>query len=172
MRGRREGLRRMLRRVARVAKVIAVNLLIILGLALPIELIFCDWFNGENIAMLNIRANTIDVGPSPLYPPETKITYTRDKYGFRAGAGDASRVDVLAIGGSTTNERFVDDADVWTTRVQRLLAGQGCDLTIANAGVDGYSTIAHIASFDQWFNRIPGLRPRFALVYLGINDAV
>ena len=43
---------------------------------------------------------------------------------------------------------------------------------IANAGVDGYSTAGNIASFHGWFDRIPGLKPRAVLVYVGINDAV
>jgi lysophospholipase L1-like esterase len=162
-----------MRAIRRVLKVIGVNLLICLALLLPVELIFGDWLTGEaDLSLLNVRPNTIDVEPSPLYPPGRTITYTRDRYGFRGGAGDASRIDVLAVGGSTTNERYVDNADTWVARLQRLLGERDCSVTIANAGVDGYSTIGHIASFGQWFNRIPGLKPRAVLVYAGINDAL
>jgi lysophospholipase L1-like esterase len=143
-----------------------------LCLAVPIELIFGDWFSSESITMLNVGSNTIEVGASPLYPPGRMITYSRDRYGFRAGSSDASKVDVLVVGGSTTSERLTDDSDLWTVQLQHLLAQAGCQLGIANAGIDGYSTYAHILSFDEWFNRIPGLKPKFVLVYAGVNDAI
>ena len=161
-----------MKRIRRVLAVGAVNLLVLVALAVPVELIFGDWLGGGELAMLNVRPNTLDVEASPLYPPGTKITFSRDKYGFRAGAGEPSRIDVLAIGGSTTNERLLDDADLWTARLQRALAERGCALTIANAGVDGYSTVGHIVSFSRWFDRVPGLHPRHVLVYVGINDAL
>jgi lysophospholipase L1-like esterase len=162
-----------MRAIRRALKVIGVNVLICLALLVPIELIFGDWLTEDtDLSMLNVRPNTIDVEPSPVYPAGRMITYSRDKYGFRGGAGDASRIDVLAVGGSTTNERYVDDSDTWAVRLQRLLGERNCPLTIANAGVDGYSTIGHIASFDQWFDRVPGLKPRIVLVYAGINDAL
>jgi lysophospholipase L1-like esterase len=160
-------------RVRRAIKIISINLLISIVLLVPIELIFGDWLSDDTaISMLNVRPNTVDVRESPLYPPGNTITFSRDKYGFRAGRIVASKIDVLVIGGSTTAERMVDDADLWTVRLQRLLAEQGCQLNIANAGIDGYSTSGHIASFEQWFNRIPGLKPRYMLVYVGINDSV
>jgi lysophospholipase L1-like esterase len=155
-----------------VVKVISLNTLFFLILLLSIELVFGGWLSREStITMLNVRPNTIDIEPSPLYLPGMLITYSRDRYGFRSGSGDAKSIQILAIGGSTTNERYVDNADTWTTRLQRLLAQRDCPLTIANAGVDGYSTIGNIASFAQWFDHIPDLKPRFVLVYVGINDA-
>jgi lysophospholipase L1-like esterase len=160
-------------RVRRVIKIVSINLLVLIALLVPIELIFGDWLPGDSaISTLNVRPNTVDVRESPLYPPGNTITFSRDKYGFRAGRVAASEIDVLVIGGSTTAERMVDDADLWTVRLQRLLADQDCRLNIANAGIDGYSTSGHIASFEQWFNRIPGLKPRYMLVYIGINDSV
>lgn len=154
------------------AKILAINLIVLVALLIPIELAFGTWFAGRGtISMLNVRPNTFDVEPSPSYPPGTLITYRRDAYGFRGGTGNPADIGVLAIGGSTTNERLLDDRDTWTARLQALLAENGCPLTIANAGVDGYSTVAHIASFDGWFDRVPGLKPGFILVYVGINDA-
>jgi lysophospholipase L1-like esterase len=162
-----------MRGMRRALKVIGVNLLICLVLLLPIELIFGDWLTADaDMSLLNVRPNTIDVEPSPLYPPGRIITYSRDRYGFRGGSGEASRIDVLAVGGSTTNERYVDDADTWVARLQHLLGERGCPSAIANSGVDGYSTLGHLASFGQWFDRIPGLKPHVVLVYAGINDAL
>jgi hypothetical protein len=162
-----------MRTFRKIIKIVLINVLFCLAFLAPIELIFGSWLTPESaISALNIRPNTIDVRPSPLYPPGVMITYSRDRFGFRGGLGDATHIDVLAIGGSTTNERLVDDADTWTARLQKLLAERDCAVTIANAGFDGYSTVANIASFGQWFNHIPGLKPRFVLVYVGVNDAV
>ncbi|HZT86994.1 MAG TPA: SGNH/GDSL hydrolase family protein [Stellaceae bacterium] len=165
---RRHSLIRLLRRAA---KILAINLLVLLGLLIPVELAFGDWLSGRTISMLNVRPNTLDVQQSPLYPPGTTITYRRDAYGFRGGTGDPADITILAVGGSTTNERWVGERDMWTARLQTLLMQRGCPQTIANAGIDGYSTVAHIASFRGWFDRVPNLKPRVILVYVGINDA-
>jgi lysophospholipase L1-like esterase len=160
------------KRVRRVLRVVAVNLLVLLALVVPVELIFGDWLTGHSaISLLNVQPNTITIKPSPVYPAGTTIVYRRDAYGFRGPGEDPAKIDVLAIGGSTTNERFIDEPDTWTVRLAALLRRRDCPLTVANAGIDGYSTVAHIASFDSWFNHVPGLKPRFVLAYIGINDA-
>ena len=41
---------------------------------------------------------------------------------------------------------------------------------IANAGVSGQSTRGHIRNFDAWLNHIPGLKPRHAIAYIGVNE--
>jgi lysophospholipase L1-like esterase len=154
------------------AKILGVNFLVAMVLLVPIELTFGNWFAGRDaIDLLNVRPNTYDIEPSPLYAPGTLITYQRDAYGFRGGAINPADISVVAIGGSTTNERLLDDRDTWTARLQRLLTERGCSRTVANAGIDGYSTVAHIASFDGWFDRVRGLKPAFVLAYVGINDA-
>ncbi len=163
---------RLLAAIRHSARIVLINLSVLLTLLAPIELIFGGWFGGPgDITLLNVRPNTLDVQPSPLYPPAARITYSRDRYGLRGPERQPAGIDVLAVGGSTTNERLLDDSDTWTARLQTLLRQRGCRLSIANSGIDGYSTVAHIASFTTWFNRIPGLKPRFMLLYVGINDA-
>jgi hypothetical protein len=156
----------------RISRIVVTNFMVFLVLLVPVELIFGGWVTSEgDISKLNVRPNTLDVQSSPLYPPGRKITYSRNEYGFRGNHRPAGSIGVLAIGGSTTNERFVDDADTWTARLEKLLRENNCPIVISNAGIDGYSTAGNIASFNGWFNRIPGLRPRFILVYTGLNDA-
>jgi hypothetical protein len=87
------------------------------------------------------------------------ITSSRNKYGFRGGPADPGAIDALVLGGSTTAERFVDDKDIWTAQLAARLREGGCPVEIANAGVDGYTTVGHIASFYGWFDRVPGLKP-------------
>jgi hypothetical protein len=157
--------------LARAARLAAVNLLVLLVLLIPLELVFGDWFSPSGaITLLNVAPNTLTIKPSPLYPAGTTITYHRDRYGLRGPGEDPAHIDILAIGGSTTNERLLAEDDTWTARLAALLRQHDCPLSIANAGVDGYTTQGHIASFNGWFDRIPGLKPRFVLAYVGLND--
>jgi hypothetical protein len=56
--------------------------------------------------------------------------------------------------------------------MQRELNKSGYQVTVANAGLDGQSTLGHIRSFKTWFSNIPDLHPSFIIFYVGINDSV
>lgn len=163
-----------MRLVLRALKIVFINLLIGVALLLvPIELYFGTWLSGQGaIAKFDAGPNTFEKLSMPSYPPGTTITFRRDQYGFRGGPANPADINVLAIGGSTTIERYNDESDTWTAVLQRLLRGRGCQATIANAGIDGYATAGYIASFDGWLDKVPGLKPRFILDYVGINDAI
>lgn len=157
--------------IARAGKVIGINLLVLLALLIPIELIFGNWFSAPGAIGLRYGTpNLVRVFPSPFYPDRPTIVFRRDANGFRGPGVDPARVDIVAIGGSTTNELLVAEEDTWTAKAQTLLRQRDCPVTIANSGIDGYTTQGHIASFDGWFDRIPGLKPRFVLAYIGLND--
>jgi len=158
--------------LVRAAKIVGINLLLIVLLLIPVELWFGRWLDGPGaVSMLDANPGRVEHRSSPLYPAGNRITNSRNQYGFRGGPADPARIDVLAIGGSTTAERYIDDKDIWTAQLENGLRESGCRMTVANAGVDGYSTVGHIASFNGWFDRVPGLKPRFMLAYIGINDA-
>jgi len=167
-----QGASRALSLLVRVLKIIAVNLLLLILLLIPVELWFGHWLDGPGaISMLDANPGRVETRSSPLYPPGITITSSHNQYGFRGGPGDPAKIDALVLGGSTTAERFVDDKDIWTEQLEARLRESGCPVEIANAGVDGHTTVGHIASFHGWFDRVPGLKPKFMLVYLGINDA-
>jgi len=162
-----------MRLVLRALKLVLINLLIFLVLLTPFELYFGTWLSGQGaIARFDARPNTVEKLSIPAYPRGTTITFRRDQYGLRGGPANPADIDVLAIGGSTTIERYNDENDTWTAVLQRLLREKGCEVTIANAGIDGYATAGYIASFDGWLDRVPGLKPRFIVVYLGATDAL
>jgi lysophospholipase L1-like esterase len=158
--------------VARAAKIVGINLLVLFALLVPIELVFGSWFSPSGAISLSFGAapNMLRVFSSPVYPDRPTIVYRRDANGFRGPGVDPARIDIVAIGGSTTNELWLVEEDTWTVKLQTFLQQRGCPETIANSGIDGYTTQGHIASFDGWFDRIPGLKPRFVLAYIGIND--
>ena len=162
-----------MRLVLRALRVVLINLLIGVALLVPIELYFGTWFSGQGaIAKFDAQPNTFEKLSVPHAPPGKLITFRRDQFGFRGAPANPADIDILAIGGSTTIERTNDENDTWTAVLQRLLREEGCPMTVANAGIDGYATAGNIVSFDGWLDRVPGLKPRFILDYVGINDAI
>src|SRR5229473_4229323 len=158
--------------IGRAAKIVGINLLLLLVLLVPLELYFGYWLAGPGaVTLFDATPGRVEVRSSPLYPPGTTITNSRNQYGFRGGPADPARIDMLVLGGSTTAERYIDDKDIWSVQLETLLHQGDCPIGVANAGLDGYSTVGHIASFNGWFDAVSGLKPRFILAYIGINDA-
>lgn len=150
-------------------KVAAVNLGFLVAVVLGAELLFGNWF-GDNYGTLVIPRDVdrqFDV--NALYGG-TKVRFSRDIYGLRGVYGSPSEIDILAIGGSTTNEIFVDDTETWTATIAKAFAEGKRKVTVVNAGVDGQSTLGHLKNFELWFPRIPNLKARYVLAYVGIND--
>ena len=139
-----------------------------------LDLVFGLWFRSnpwERALTLNIIVNRqITYDTTGLYEGGGRITYTRDRYGLRGNYDDPRNITVLTIGGSTTDQRLIDDGLTWRHELQRLLRAHGKPATVANAGVDGHTTFGHLASYAYSFPLIPGLRPRYTIVYVGIND--
>ncbi len=103
---------------------------------------------------------------------ESKVRYARDKFGLRNACGMPKNIDILTIGGSTTNQRYVKDESTYQAVIEKLvLDNEGKEICVANAGIDGHSTYGHIRAFQEWFPLLPDLKPKYILLYVGINDA-
>ena len=79
-------------------------------LAVVGELILGTWLLGANLGTPNVN---------------TKVAhYNRDRYGLRGNYGsDPARINLLAVGGSTTNEVNVGDGDTWSSILRRTPQG-------------------------------------------------
>ena len=159
-------------RPRRAFRVVAFNASLLVLVLLIAELVFGNWIFGPDFGFLNIRhdeRHVLDI--SEFMPGQGPITYSRDKHGLRGDyGGNPAAIDILAVGGSTTNERFIDDADIWTAALQANFWHAGLPVRVANGGVDGQSSRGHIKAFEVWFPKIPGLKPKIVLAYVGIND--
>ena len=158
--------------LARCARLVGINLAILLAGVVIIELIFGNWIFGPHLGYLTIsRDVALHYDLNPVDPGGGVGTYTRDKYGLRGDyGGDPANIDILVMGGSTTNELYVSDEKTWVAQLDGLLAQGGYKLKAINAGVDGHSSIAHLRSFDVWLPQIPRLHPKYILFYIGINE--
>ncbi len=155
---------------AAVWRVVAVNLGLTVAGLLILELIFGAWVFGENYGLLVIPKNfTRNYVVANLYGGP-KTVYRRDEHGLRGSYPDPSAIDILVIGGSTTNEIFITEGKTWSDVLARAFADNGNPMVVVNAGVDGQTTIGHIKNFDLWFPKIPSLKARYVLAMIGVND--
>jgi hypothetical protein len=139
-----------------------------------LELIFGSWLHHDSweraLALRIVVNRRLTYDATRLYAGGGPVMYTRDRYGLRGDYGQPADIDILTIGGSTTDQRYVADGSTWQDELERTLRAAGRDVQVANAGVDGHSTFGHLASYQYWFPLIPGLRPAHTILYVGLND--
>ena len=148
-------------------KIFIFNILFILIILLIYELIYGNWFNSKNYGNLFLPLNKSLIIEKLPYQSNHPILYTTDKNGFRANKYDLSSIDILVIGGSTTEEKLIDDNYIWTKILEKKI-----NKKILNAGIGGQTSFGHVKMFDIWFSRFEDLRPNHILFYIGINDAL
>jgi len=155
----------------RYVSIILVNLILILILLIPIELIFGGWLKAPGMwdfaAYRNVHWR---IGVERYYKRSDRINYKRDYYGFRGNYKNIEDIDILTIGGSTTDERFVNDGETWPDTLAKCLRNIGYDADVANAGISGQSSVGHILNFHNWLNYIDGLSPKYIIAFVGINE--
>ena len=152
--------------------IILINICILIVFLTLLELFLGNWIFKNKINQLNIPKNiTTAYKLNKLYDfKDDKIYYSRDKWGFRGKYDDLSNIDILTIGGSTTDQRYISDGYTFQDVIEREFSKENKKISIVNAGIDGQSTYGHIKNFDLWFNYIPDLNVNFYLFYIGIND--
>ena len=124
------------------------------------------------IDSLNIINNAVlkyDV--SSLYKDEDNICiYKRDKFGLRGPYDDVSEIDIVTVGGSTTDQRYITEGKTWQDILSKEFANINRTINIANAGIDGQTSYGHIRNFNEWFPLIENFKTKYYLFYVGFND--
>lgn len=157
----------------RALRIVGINLAVLLAGLAVLELVFGTWFSDTHALHQFTKPRDLRmVRDNPLGDDPPKIVYSRDDNGLRGLDAGVGEIDILTVGGSTTDQRLLDDGQTFQARLKALFAEQGRAVVIANAGIDGQSTYGHIENFASWFRRIDGLKPRFILFYVGINDVL
>lgn len=159
-------------RVSRGARIGAVNLGVLAIGVLALELAFGNWFSPNRMNRLNIPRDAVRFADvSALYPSTDRLVrYSRDAHGFRGAYASVDRIDILTLGGSTTDQRYIADGQTWQDVLAQVYADHGARVSVVNAGVDGQSTYGHIKNFEWWFPFVPHLKARYFLLYIGLND--
>lgn len=157
----------------RLLRTIAINAAVLVVLLVLVELVGGSWFKNDPMASFNIpRTKTVYFDPSILYANGgAQIRYTRDANGLRGSCIATPRdVEVLTLGGSTTDQRYITDTATWQEVLQRAWQAQQVNICIANAGVDGHSTYGHIKGMEEWLLPMQDLAPKYVVFYIGLND--
>ena len=96
-------------------RIVCYNLAFLLLGLLVIELVFGRWINPHTLHLLNVPRNVeLSFDVSHLYAsPNTVVTYRRDQYGLRGQFDHPSSIDILTVGGSTTDQRSLDEGSTW-----------------------------------------------------------
>lgn len=156
--------------IIKIIKVLLINITVLFACLIPIELYFGSWlYESKNYKSLLIPKQKTDLLDHLPYEFDNIGIFTRDKNGFRANNYDLKDIDILVIGGSTTEERDIDDNLIWTKIFEKNLKKK---LKVLNAGIGGQTSYGHMLMFDIWFSKYENLKPKYVLVYLGINDAL
>lgn len=160
-------------RLRRVFKIIGYNAGILIAGVVCIELVFGNWLRGDPLHGLYLLRNgswRFEVDYPGIADQDRSVVYSRDRFALRGDYGRPADIDILTVGGSTTDQRYVDDDATWQAVMADNFRREGLDVRIANAGVNGRTTFGHLHDFDLWFPRIEGLAPSHVLLYTGIND--
>jgi lysophospholipase L1-like esterase len=161
-----------MKRIKQILFILVINGVILTVGIVIIELVFGGWLNPNKLNRLHLLPNCKrEYNVSRLYKTAHPIIkYTRDEYGLRGHYSDPSDIDILTVGGSATDQKYIRDGETWQDVLQQQFNRQGVSVVVANAGVNGQSTFGHIKNFEWWFPFIPHLAPSFILFYVGIND--
>lgn len=137
-----------------------------------IELVFGTWLKDKTVNRLAIPTNLeYEFKLLNLYPSESGVSlYRRDIFGLRGIYTKPDTIDVLTVGGSTTDQRYISEGQTWQDFLRLEFQKAGKNVEVVNAGVDGQSTFGHLSNFDYWFPLIPNLKPKYILYYVGLND--
>jgi hypothetical protein len=145
--------------------VIGVNLGLLLAGIVAVELIFGQWLAPYHPPSGAIFGRTFKL-EQHYYRPHKVITYVRDRYGLRGSSAPIGDIELVTVGGSTTDQIFITEGETFQDIIHARTG-----LRVTNAGDEGISSTGHIVAVEDWLHRIPDLRPRFYLHYIGVNDA-
>ena len=109
-----------------------------------------------------------------LYPSDhSEVRYFRKLSGLRDNCEDPSKIKILTVGGSTTDQRVIQFEKTFQFQLQNRIENYiGEKFCVSNAGYDGHSTDQHVFLLEEYLPEIvPDLRPEILLFYIGINDA-
>ena len=114
---------------------------------------------------------TLHPAPGVLPGVEGPARFTTNADGLRAEARRPEHAyRILAIGGSTTESLYLDDAETWPRLLQEQLgAARGrADVWVGNAGKSGLNSRHHVVQVLQLLPQLPQIDVLLLLV--GVND--
>ena len=152
-------------------KIIFVNTFFFTMLIGIIEITFSKYFSTS--PALDIPETKFDVSKVidttniEFQKEKTNSKYSRDKNGYRPyNQKTLDKGLILTIGGSTTDQLYVDDSKTW----QRILESEK-GLSVLNGGVDGQSSYGYLIAIEKWHSKVlKENNVQHLIFFTGVND--
>ncbi len=153
-------------------KLISINFLIIILLAIIFEIFFGYFFKENNFGYI-MRSERQKDQIYEVIHNEKKYTfnYQRNFYGFRGKEIDPSEIKIVFEGGSTGNQRFTPEELTIVGLLNSKIKQYNKNLQIINASTDGKTTRGYVNDFIHWFSKLENFKPDYIIFYIGINDS-
>lgn len=155
----------------RFIKLIFINFIIFFILVLIIETIFGYWFKDNNFGFYMRKERRINwVTKSNFNDQHYTFAYKRNFWGFRGEEFNPKDVEIIFQGGSTGNQRMHPEELTIVGQLNKLFKDDEINVKIYNSSTDGKSVQGYINDFNYWFPKIPNLKPKYIIFFIGIND--
>ena len=155
----------------KLAKILFYNLTLLILFYVIIEILTGQAIFKKKLKCSYILCNADYSYKTDLYSPNLiEINYVKDAYGFRGRTKPISKIDILTIGGSTTDERYLNLPDTWSEQLELNFKGIDKNIDVVNAGIDGQSTFGHVWNFKNWFRKIDEFSVKYILFLIGFNE--
>ena len=154
-----------------IIKIIFTNVLIVSVCIILAESLFGYWFDKDNFGPY-MREHRMKNQPIVWKQKDEiiKYNYIKNYYGFRGDDIEPSKIQAIIMGGSTIDEKFKPEKYTITGFLNSNLKEKNNSIQIVNAGVWGQSTKGMVHGFENWLLKIKKFRPKFILIYTGINE--
>ena len=155
----------------KLAKILFYNLTLLILFYVIIEILTGQAIFKKKLKCSYILCNADYSYKADLFSPNLiEINYVKDAYGFRGRTKPISKIDILTVGGSTTDERYLNLADTWSEQLELNFKGIDKNIDVVNAGIDGQSTFGHVWNFKNWFRKIDEFSVKYILFLIGFNE--
>ena len=119
-------------------KIVSINFIIFLFLYILLEIFSGNLLFKNKLNCSYLLCNQEYTFKNKLYEPYNDIKYSKDEYGFRGREKNLENIDILVLGGSTTDERYLNLEDTWVERLEEKINKKfSKEIDIVNAGIDG-----------------------------------
>ena len=154
------------------SKILINKVLLFLTIVFLIEIIFGYWFDESNFGPY-MREHRMK---KTLYQIKTKdktinYTYKRNYNGFRGNEMNPNEIEIIFVGGSGVDEKYKPEKLTIVGFLNKNLEKENIKIKVINAGIEGQSTIGHIANFKYWFPKLKEFSPKYIIFYVGGRDA-
>ena len=107
--------------IYKICKIIFINILFFIFLIIVIELILGNKIYKKKLKCEYLLCSVNLTYKNDLYSGTKNINYIKDRYGFRGLRKNVNEIDILTVGGSTTDERYLQTEDTWSEKLEQKI---------------------------------------------------